>query len=193
MGLTDHSIMAEDLVLADQPVLGPYCVMGIDGPRESRPLSIGREATIRSHTVLYRGTTIGEHFHAGHGVLVREHTTIGDYVSVGSHSVIEHHVTIGHRVRLHSGCFVPEHSVLEDGAWLGPRVTVTNARYPNRSDTKDRLEGVHVERDATVGAGVILLPGVRVGAGALIGAGTVVVNDVDPGATIVGNPGRRIR
>lgn len=185
--------LADDLDIAPGSTIGPYCVLGIDPVSDPEPLRIGANATIRSHTVMYRAARTGNGFHAGHGVLVREHTTIGDRVSIGSHSVIEHHVTIGDGVRLHSGCFVPEFSVLEAGAWLGPGVIVTNARYPNRPDTKDQLEGVRIERDATVGAGAILLPGITIGAGALIGAGAVVVADVAPGVTLVGNPGRPTR
>lgn len=189
--MTTTSQIADDLVLGGGATLGPFIVLGCDGPPE--PLRIGLSCVIRSHTVIYRGTAIGDHFHAGHGVLVREYTEIGDRVSIGSHSVVEHHVVIESEVRLHSGCFVPEFSVLRRGAWLGPGVVVTNARYPNRADTKERLEGVTVEEGAAVGAGVVLLPGVRVGAGALVGAGAVVVKDVPAGVVVAGNPARSTR
>jgi acetyltransferase-like isoleucine patch superfamily enzyme len=69
-------------------------------------------------------------------------------------------------------------------------VILTNSRYPNRADSKAKLQGVRVGRGAVVGAGAVLLPGVRVGAGALVGAGAVVVGDVTPGAMVVGNPAR---
>jgi len=190
--VTAPVVVAPDAELGDACTIGAFCVLGVE-PAELDPLVVGPGATIRSHTVIYRGTVIGSRFHAGHGALVREHTSIGDDVSVGSHTIVEHHVHLGDGVRLHGGCFVPEHSVLEAGAWLGPGVLVTNARYPNRPDTKDRLEGVHVGEAAAVGAGAVLLPGVRIGAGALVGAGAVVVRDVAPGATIVGNPGRVTR
>jgi len=190
--VTGSEIVADDAELAEGVVVGPYCVLGLDPEAEADPLEIGPGAVIRSHTVLYRGTRIGEGFHAGHGVLVREHVQIADDVSIGSHTVVEHHVELGRGVRLHSNCFVPEYSVLEPDSWLGPNVVITNARYPNRPDTKDSLEGVHLERGATVGAGAILLPGVRIGAGALIGAGAVVLHDVPAGATVVGNPGREL-
>lgn len=185
----DVAVVAADSELGSSVSVGAFCVIGMDPP-ETPPLKIGNGAVIRSHSVLYRGTTIGSGFHAGHGVLVREFTVIGDNVSIGSHSVVEHHVSLGTGVRLHSGCFVPEHSVLEDGVWLGPGVIVTNARYPNRADTKDHLEGVHLGEGATIGAGVVLLPGVRIGAGALVGAGAVVVGDVLAGVTVAGNPAR---
>ncbi|MEO8697052.1 MAG: DapH/DapD/GlmU-related protein [Acidimicrobiales bacterium] len=169
--------------------IGAFCVIGDDQP-DLAPTHIGARSIIRSHSVVYRGTTIGEHVQLGHGVLVREHCAIGNRVSIGSHTVVEHHVVLKDGVRLHSGCFVPEYSVLEEGAWLGPGVIVTNARYPNRPDTKDNLEGVHIERGATVGAGCVLLPGVCIGEGALVGAGAVVVRDVPAGTKVVGNPGR---
>jgi acetyltransferase-like isoleucine patch superfamily enzyme len=91
---------------------------------------------------------------------------------------------------MHSGCFVPEHSVLEEGAWLGPGVILTNARYPNRPDTKEHLEGVTIGTGAVLGAGVVVLPGRVVGEGALVGAGAVVTRDIDRGRTVVGNPAR---
>ena len=180
------AILGDDVVLGEDTHVGAYCVLGVDGA--GSPLRVGARAHVRSHAVLYRATTIGDGFHAGHGALVREETTIGDDVSVGSHTIVEHHVTLGDGVRLHSRCFVPEWSVLDAGAWLGPGVIVTTARYPNRPDTKEKLEGVHVGEGAVVGAGAVLLPGVVIGAGALVGAGAVVVRDVRPGATVVGNP-----
>jgi acetyltransferase-like isoleucine patch superfamily enzyme len=171
--------------------IGAFCVIGEDHP-DLAPTHIGRGSIIRSHSVVYRGTTLGEDVQLGHGVLVRERCVIGSRVSIGSHTVLEHRVVLKDGVRLHSGCFVPEYSVLEEGAWLGPGVIVTNARYPNRPDTKEHLEGVHIERGATIGAGCVLLPGVCIGEGALVGAGAVVVRDVPAGAKVVGNPGRML-
>jgi acetyltransferase-like isoleucine patch superfamily enzyme len=184
------AIIAPDTVLRGSVDIGPFCVIGNDPETLPTPVELGDGTVIRSHTVIYRGTVVGERLHVGHGGLVREHCSIGNDVSIGSHTVIEHHVVVGHRVRLHTNCFVPEHSILEDGAWLGPGVIVTNARYPNRPDTKDALEGVRICTDATIGAGVVLLPGVTIGTGALIGAGAVVSRDVEPGAIVAGNPAR---
>ena len=44
--------------------------------------------------------------------------------------------------------------------------------------------------DVSFGEGATILGGVRIGAGATVGAGAVVVRDVEPGATVVGNPAR---
>jgi len=189
-GVHPSALVAPDSQLGEDPEIGPFVAIGLDG--DGGPVRIGDGATIRSHTVIYRDVRAGAGLATGHGVLVREATVLGDRVSIGSHSVLEHHVTVGDGVRIHSACFIPEHTVLEDGAWIGPGVRITNARYPNRPDTKANLEGVTVARGAVIGAAAVLLPGVRIGAGAIVGAGAVVVRDVPDGVTVVGNPARPI-
>jgi acetyltransferase-like isoleucine patch superfamily enzyme len=149
---------------------------------------IGDGAVIRSHTVIYAGNTVGKRFQTGHGVLIREDNVIGDDVSVGSSCNIEHHVAIGHRVRLHSGVFVPEFAVIEDDSWIGPRVVLTNARYPKSPRAKKELSGPKIERGARIGANATILPGIAVGANSLIGAGSVVSRDVKAGEVVAGNP-----
>jgi acetyltransferase-like isoleucine patch superfamily enzyme len=173
--------------------VGDFCVLG--QPARGRAagqdrLSIGPDGVIRSHTVIYAGSSIGARVQTGHGVLIRESTLIGDNCSIGSGSVVEFAVVIGDRVRLHSQVFVPEYSVLEDDCWLGPRVVLTNARFPGSRRAKDTLEGVRIGRFARVGANATLLPGVVIGAGALVGAGAVVTRDVPPDTVVVGNPAR---
>lgn len=177
-------------------VLEDFCVVGVP-PRGERVGSlrttIGPGAHIRSHTVIYAGNRIGSGFQTGNKVNIRELNEIGDDVSIGTLSVIEHHVRIGSRVRLHSQVFVPEYSVLEEEAWLGPNVVLTNAKYPLFPGVKENLKGPVVRRGARIGANSTILPGVVVGVGALVGAGAVVVRDVPDGAVVVGNPARVIK
>lgn len=192
MGTDGSFRLGPGVQLDDDARVGAFCILGLDGP-QSAPLSIGQGCHIRSHSVIYRGSTFGKNFSTGHGVLIREFCDVGDRCSIGSHTVLEHHVTVGDDVRVHSGCFIPEYSRLEAGCWIGPHVTVTNAKYPNRPDTKENLLGVMVASGAVVGAAAVLLPGVTVGKGAIVGAGAVVVRDVLPGTVVAGNPARDIR
>jgi acetyltransferase-like isoleucine patch superfamily enzyme len=169
-----------------------FCVLGKVGRDvpAGTPTHVGRDGIVRSHSVIYAGVHIGDRFQCGHGVLIREYTVIGHDCSVGSSCIVEFKVTLGNGVRLHSQCFVPEHTVLEDGCWLGPGVTITNSRYPASGRSKRTLEPVRVEAGARLGARVTILPGVRVGAGALVGAAALVTHDIPAGTVAVGSPAR---
>ena len=184
------SVVAPGVTLGEDTEVEEFCLVGRHGGDASTRTVIGARSLLRSHTVVYAGNVIGERFATGHHALVRESNTIGDNVSIGSLSVVEHHVTIGNGVRIHSQCFIPEYSLLEDGAWIGPRVTITNAPFPKCPDVSKCMRGVIIERDARIGANATLLPGVRIGARALVGAGAVVTRDVAPGTLVVGNPAR---
>lgn len=181
------------VVLGADVSIGDFCLLGVgaNGVEDAgRDLIIGGHSILRSHSVFYRGTTIGERFHAGHFALVRERTSIGEDCSIGTGAAVENGVRMGDRVRLHSRCFVPESSVLDSDSWLGPGVVVTNSRYPASPRSQQHFEGVHIENHARIGANVTLLPGVTVGAGALVGAGSVVTRDVQPRMVVIGNPAR---
>jgi acetyltransferase-like isoleucine patch superfamily enzyme len=176
-------------ILRKDHQIGYACDIG-NQPEDAAPLRIGARAIIRSHSVIYSGSVIGDDFAAGHGVLIRNAAQIGDRVSIGSHSVIEHHVTIEGGVRIHSNVFIPEYTRIGAEAWIGPSVCITNARYPAAPQTKEKLEGVTIGRRARIGAQVTILPGVVIGDDALIGAGSVVTKDVPSGSVIAGNPAK---
>jgi acetyltransferase-like isoleucine patch superfamily enzyme len=143
--------------------------------------------------VIYAGNVIGARFATGHHAMIRENNVIGENVSIGSLSVVEHDVQIADGVRIHSQCFIPEFTILEEKAWIGPRVTVTNAPFPRCQHMPDCLVGVRIGREAKVGANATLLPGVHIGERALVGAGAVVTKDVPAGAVVVGNPARVVK
>src|SRR5262245_45430596 len=182
--------------LGPQSIIEYYCIIGVPprGAAEGELETVlGAEAHVRSHTVIYAGNIIGHGFQTGNKVNIRELNRIGDHVSVGTLSVIEHHVEIGHNVRIHSQAFIPEFSVLEDDAWIGPHVVLTNAKYPLSPGVKESLQGPRIKRGAKIGANATILPGVVIGANALVGAGSVVVKDVPDGVVVAGNPARIIR
>jgi acetyltransferase-like isoleucine patch superfamily enzyme len=195
MAASAQPLVYPDTTIGEGSAIGEYVILGVaprDPPAGGAALVIGDDAVIRSHTVIYAGNVIGRRLQTGHGVLIREANEIGDDVSIGSHSIIEHHVRIANGVRIHSNAFIPEFSVLEQGAWIGPNVVLTNARYPLARDVKDDLRGPTIGAGAKVGANATILPGVSVGRNALVGAGAVVVRDVPEGAVVVGNPARII-
>jgi acetyltransferase-like isoleucine patch superfamily enzyme len=193
---TRHYKVFAGVELGDGTIIEDYCLLGVP-PRNKEEgeikTTIGPDTWLRSHTVIYAGNRIGRNFQTGNKVNIRELNEIGDNVSIGTLSVIEHHVKIGNHVRIHSQVFVPEYSILEDYAWLGPNVVLTNAKYPLSPGVKDSLKGPVIQRGAKIGANTTILPGVVIGQNALVGAGSVVVKDVPENGVVVGNPARLIK
>ncbi len=184
------------VVIGNGSIVEDYCIIGAlpRGKKEGElSTTIGTKAILRSHTVIYAGNRIGDNFQTGNKVNIRESNEIGNNVSIGTLSVIEHHVRIGNGVRMHSQVFVPEFTVIEDDAWLGPNVVITNAKYPLSPGVKETLAGPLVKRGAKIGANATILPGIVIGVNSLVGAGSVVTKDVPDNAVFAGNPARLIK
>jgi acetyltransferase-like isoleucine patch superfamily enzyme len=189
------SVVRDGVRFKGDALVEDFCVIGALSSNAGADFSktiIGDNVVIRSHVVIYAGNHIGNQVHIGNKANIRESNQIGDRVSIGALSVVEHHVLIEDEVRIHSQVFVPEYSVLKKGAWLGPNVVLTNAKYPKSPGAKAGLRGVVIEEGAKIGANATILPGVVIGRNALVGAGAVVTQNVPPNTVVVGNPARII-
>lgn len=192
----DHNVIIRDEVtvgpnsfLGANAILGEYTVDFLKNPeRKSLPLEIGDSALIRSGSIIYAGTTIGEHFQTGHQVTIREKTKIGNHVSVGTLSDIQGYCTIGNYVRMHSNVHIGQESKIEDFVWIFPYVVLTNDPTPPSYN----LKGVTLKSFAVISTGSILLPGVTVEGDSLVAAGAVVTKDVHEGDVVGGNPAKVI-
>ena len=180
--------------LGNNVVVEDFCIIGapFQGQRDEETV-IGDNAVIRAHTIIYAGNRIGCNFSSGNKVNIRELNEIGNDVSIGTHSVIEHHTIIKNGVRIHSLVFIPEFTTLEESCWIGPNVTITNAKYPKSPGVKESLRGAWIQKNAKIGANVTILPAVTVGENALVGAGSVVTKDVPGNIICAGNPARMLR
>jgi acetyltransferase-like isoleucine patch superfamily enzyme len=158
-----------------------------------RALVVGQRAVVRSGTVIYAGTTIGDGLETGHHVVIREENQIGEDVRIWNNSTIDYGCTLGDRVKVHCNCYVAQYTVLEDDVFLAPGVTLANDKYPGWDAAPVGLVGPIVRRGAQIGVNVTVLPGVEIGAGALVGSGSVVTRDVLPNVVVAGNPARRVR
>lgn len=190
-----YTIVHAGVDLGDDSVVGPHCVLGEpsadfyrEGEYENPPLRIGSHALIRSHSVLYSGSSIGEHFESGHRVAIREQSKLGQHVRLGTASEIQGGCTIGDYVSLHSNVFIGEQTKLGNFVWIFPHAVLTNDPHP----PSRTLLGVTIEDFAVIAAMVVILPGVHVGHGALVGASSLVRVDVIAEAVVVGNPARQV-
>lgn len=153
-------------------------------------LRLGADATVRSGSVLYAGSTIGDDLATGHNVVIREQCTIGRDLSVWSNSIIDYGCVIGNGVKIHCNCYIAQFTVIEDEAFLAPGVNIANDLYPGDDRSADVMAGPVIEAGAQIGIGATLLPYVRIGAGAIVGSGAVVTRDVPAGTVAYGNPAK---
>jgi acetyltransferase-like isoleucine patch superfamily enzyme len=149
---------------------------------------IGNEAVIRSGTTIYCDVTIGDKFQTGHNVLIREKTLVGDYVLVGSNSIIEGETKIGNSVRIQSMVYIPLYTTIEDWVFIGPCASLTNDKYPVRTD--DKLEGPVLKMGCSIGSNSTILPAVEIGEGSIVAAGSIVTKDVPPWKLAIGTPAK---
>jgi acetyltransferase-like isoleucine patch superfamily enzyme len=91
-------------------------------------------------------------------------------------------VWIGYDSIIETSC--PHLVTIRDRAAIGMRVTII---AHNREQ-----QGVMIEEDVSLGAGVIVLPNVTIGRGAIVTAGSVVTKSVPPKTMVQGNPARPI-
>jgi acetyltransferase-like isoleucine patch superfamily enzyme len=155
---------------------------------ESSELVLGRDARLRSGTVVYAGSRIGDRLQTGHHVVIREECELGHDVSVWSNTVVDYSCRIGDRVKIHSNCYVAQYTEIGADAFLAPGVTIANDLYPGQEASRQMLSGPSIGAGAQIGVNVTILPFVRIGDGCLVGAGSVVTRDLPAGTVAFGNP-----
>lgn len=190
------AVIYDNVFLGDRCFIGANVILGEptaelyrnSGAYENERLSIGADAVIRSGSILYAGTTIGDRFETGHRVTIREGAQIGKHVRVGTLSDIQGNCRIGNYVRLHSNVHVGQGARIADFVWIFPYTVLTNDPHPPSNE----LLGVTVEEFAVIATMAVVLPGVRVGRDSLVGASSLVRKDVPNEAVVVGNPAHQV-
>jgi sugar O-acyltransferase (sialic acid O-acetyltransferase NeuD family) len=112
------------------------------------------------------------------GASVSASAVVGAMTVVFARAVINAEAQIGRAVIVNSGAIVEHDCVVGDAAHLSPGSILCGS--------------VRVGKRTWVGAGAVVIQGIQVGSDARIGAGAVVIRDVPDGATVVGNPARRL-
>lgn len=182
-----YSIIHGHVELGSHSSVGSFCEIGLPTELARSPeLVIGEHATIRSHSVLYQGSTFGDHFVTGHRVTIRENTRAGAGFQVGTLSDIQGDVEIGDYVKTHSNVHIGKKSLIGNYVWLFPYVVLTNDPHP----PSDTLLGVCVHDYAVIATMSVVLPGITVGEHSLVGAQSLVNRDVPSGMVVVGNPAK---
>ncbi len=186
----EFSVIRSGVVLGNDCWVGSFCDLGVQPhPNEFNDLLlIGDGATIRSHSVLYAGSTFGRGLSTGHRIVVRSGTFAGQFLQIGTGTDIEGDCLIGDFVRTHSDVHISQKSRIGNFVWLYPGVILTNDPMP----PSNILRGVTIEDFAVIAVNVVVLPGLTVGMGALVGAGSVLKTNADAECLYIGNPAKKI-
>lgn len=133
----------------------------------------------------------------------------GGKIIVGARTSIDHGVilrALGGTIQIGEDCSVNAYTVLLGGGDLqignNTRIAPHTVIVPSNHvfldpdiPIKDQglcQEGIVIEDDVWIGAGVRVLDGVVLGAGCVIGAGAVVTRSVEPRIVVAGVPAKRI-
>ena len=167
-------------------------IVGYLSPRSgiSRILRIGEGAVVRVGSVIYAGSTIGDHLETGHNVVIREENEIGSHFSIWNNSVIDYGCKIGNGVKIHCNCYIAQFTTIEDDVFLAPGVTIANDIHPGCPDSKPCMRGPTLKRGVKIGVNVTIVPFITIGEKSLVGSGAVVTRDIPPESVVYGNPAR---
>lgn len=158
-----------------------------------RSLTIGANAKLRSGTVIYQGSRIGDSLETGHNVTIREENRIGDGFNIWNNSTVDYGCKIGNDVHIHCNCYIAQFTTIEDGVFMAPGVTIANDMHPGCKNSRKCMKGPTIEKGVQIGVNATILPFVRIGRHSLIGAGSVVTKDIPPYSVVYGNPGKPAR
>ena len=183
------AVIEDCVVLGKRPRLRPgSSAEGI----ELAGLELGDGVTVCAGAVVYAGAVIDAGAIVGDQSQVREGARVGKRAVVGRASCVDFGATVGDRVSIQTGVYVTGWAVVEDDAFLGPGVMMTNDNAMGRHARGEPLHAPIVRRAARVGGAVVLVPGVEIGEEAFVGAGAVVTRDVKPREIVLGVPARLV-
>lgn len=175
--------------IGDNSRIDGYCEIGYPTPlAEGKPLLVGDNALIRSHSIFYQGSIFGADLVTGHHVTVRELTVAGDGFQIGTFADIQGHCSIGHHVRTQSSVTIGQKSEIGNFVWLFPGVLLTNDPTPPSNE----ICGVVLEDYVVVAVKATLLPGVRIGKGSFVTAHSLVGHDMPEDSLVSGSPAKRM-
>jgi UDP-2-acetamido-3-amino-2,3-dideoxy-glucuronate N-acetyltransferase len=125
-------------------------------------------------------------------VVILPEAAIGQNCNINSHCFIENDVVIGNNVTVKCGNYLWDGLRIEDNVQIGPNVTFTNDKYP-RSKQNFELQRTLIKKNASIGAGSIILGGITIGENVMIGAGSVVTKSIPDNQLWFGNPAKFVR
>ena len=172
-------------------------------------VSVGPGVKIGKNCLIYPNVVIGPNCVLGDEVIIKSNTVIGqagfgiyrDKDGLNRHLphvgavIIEDYVEIGALNTVVAGTIHP--TVVESFVKTDDHVHIAHNDYISKGvqiAAHALLSGsVFVGENAWLGPNITIIDHVKIGKESFIGSGTNIVKEVSEGATVVGNPGKKIR
>jgi acetyltransferase-like isoleucine patch superfamily enzyme len=174
------------VTIGDDSVIESYTHLGYSNGRERGGLTIGKNAHVRSHSIIYLGSKIGDGLVTGHHVIIRENSLIGKGFQAGAATIVMGELEIGDYTKTGSNVEIGQFSKVGDCVWIYLNTSLINDRRPPSDD----IVGPVVEDYAVIGAHSVIYPGVKVGRDTLVGSGCFLTEDLPAGQIAVGSPSK---
>lgn len=184
-----YTVIYDDVVIGDNSKIDGFCEIGYPTElAEGKPLVIGNDSLIRSHSIFYQGSSFQNELRTGHRVTVRENVVAGKNLQIGTLCDFQGDSEFGDYVRTHSNVHIGKLCSIGNYVWIYPYVVLTNDPHP----PSNYHVGVSVEDYAVIATMSVVLPGVNVGEHSLIAAHSSVNRDVAPYSVVGGAPAKKL-
>lgn len=183
----DNVTIGDNCTICNDCVIGePLADFYRNDNYKNPTLKIGANSLVRSHSIIYAGSSFGQGFSCGHRVTIREFTKAGDNFSVGTLSDLQGFVEIGDYCRLHSNVHIGQKSKIGNFVFIYPYVVFTNDPHPPSNICQGPTVGDYTQ----IAVHSVLLPGIKIGRHCLVGANSTVGKDFGDEKVIVGAPAK---
>ncbi len=192
----DNTSILDNVFIGDNTIITNDCIIGeptndyyYDDNYTNPKTIIGSDSLIRSHTIIYCGSTIGKNFSTGHRVTIRENMKIGNQCRIGTLSDLQGFSELGDYCWLHSNVHIGQQSKIGNFVFIYPYTVFTNDPHP----PSNICTGPSVDDYTQIAVAAVLLPAVKLGKHVLVGAQSVVGKDVADYQLVIGNPAKPIK
>ncbi len=194
-------VMNEGVILGDRVEVFPGAYIGKEPkgagalarqPQFERQVKIGADCSIGPHAVIYYDVEIGNNTLIGDGASIREQCKVGSYCIISRYVTLNYNATIGDHTKIMDLTHVTGNCTVGSDVFISAHVGMANDNKIGLSGYGDHVKGPSIERHASIGLGVMLMPNVNVGEGAVVGAGSLVRISVAPETIVAGVPAKKI-
>jgi UDP-3-O-[3-hydroxymyristoyl] glucosamine N-acyltransferase len=191
-----NTIIYDNVFIDDNCIIGANCILGEplssyyndDKNYENPQLTIGKNAIIRSNTIIYAGSDIKNNFQTGHHVVIRERMKIGNNCSIGTFSDLQGFSSIGDFCRFHSNVHIGQGCSIDDFVFIYPYVVLTNDPHP----PSIICIGSSIGKYTQIAVHSVILPDSKIGNNCLVAANSTVNGIFENEQLIIGSPAKSI-